>query len=95
MVAALTNDELKEALEGLPGWHYEAANRSIEREVTFKTFSAAFGFIARVALAAQAANHHPDWANSYNRVILNLSTHDAGGVTQKDVDLAQAINGLI
>ena len=95
MADRLTPGEVDGVLTGLPGWTYDRAGESLGRQVVFKTFSAAFGFIAQVALAAQAANHHPDWSNSYNRVTLNLSTHDAGGVTQKDVDLARAINGLL
>lgn len=66
----------------------------IEKSFRFKDFSQAFAFMTRVAEAAEQANHHPDWSNSYNKVTIALSTHDAGGVTQKDIDLARAIETI-
>jgi 4a-hydroxytetrahydrobiopterin dehydratase len=83
------------ALAGLNGWIYDAGSDAISRDFKFKDFSEAFGFMARVALAAQQADHHPDWTNSYNRVSVTLSTHSAGGLTSKDVDLAAAIDRLL
>ena len=82
------------ALEGLPGWDYDAGAEALVREFGFKDFSQAFGFMAQVALLAEKAGHHPDWSNSYNKVRISLSTHDAGGVTEKDADLAGRINAL-
>lgn len=81
------------ALQSLSGWTL-TDGEAIAKSFRFKTFSEAFGFMARVALAAEKADHHPDWSNSYNRVEIALSTHDAGGVTQKDIDLARAIDAL-
>jgi 4a-hydroxytetrahydrobiopterin dehydratase len=90
----LSAKERNVALKGLPGWTYDAAGKAIVKEFRFKGFSQAFGFMAEVALAAQAANHHPDWSNSYNRVTIALSTHDEGGVSDRDIALAQKIEAL-
>jgi 4a-hydroxytetrahydrobiopterin dehydratase len=76
------------------GWTEEKG--ALHREFGFADFSEAFGFMARVALLADKADHHPEWSNVYNRVVIELSTHDAGHqVTEKDVKLAEAINGLL
>lgn len=83
------------ALTGLRAWIYDAEAGAISRDFKFKDFSEAFGFIARVALAAQQADHHPDWSNSYNKVSITLSTHSAGGLTGKDIDLATTIDRLL
>jgi len=69
-------------------------NDGIEKEFVFKNFIEAFGFMSQVAILAEKANHHPEWFNVYNKVQVRLSTHDAGGLTQKDVDLALAIEAL-
>jgi len=94
MATKLATDELDKALAALPLWQLDAARQKIHREFKFSGFSAAFGFMTRVALAAQAADHHPDWSNSYNKVSITLSTHDAGGLTAKDITLAAAIDKL-
>jgi 4a-hydroxytetrahydrobiopterin dehydratase len=93
MATKLTDTDRAAALAGLPGWTYDASG-SIARSFTFKTFSEAFAFMTRVALAAEKAGHHPDWSNSYNKVEITLSTHDAGGLTEKDIALAKAIDGM-
>lgn len=95
MPEKLSDSAREEGLAGLPEWRYEPAARAIRREFRFKDFSEAFGFMTRVALLAQAADHHPDWSNSYNKVEIALSTHSAGGVTQNDIALARAIDGLL
>lgn len=95
MAEVLSSTTRQQALTGLAGWSYDEAGKALVRELGFKDFSAAFGFMTRVALLVQAANHHPDWSNSYNRVTIRLSTHDAGGVTQNDVDLAGKISALL
>jgi len=77
------------------GWAIAADRLSISRTFKFADFNAAFGFMGRVALAAEKADHHPDWSNAYNRVDIRLTTHDAGGLTQRDFDLAAAINGFV
>jgi 4a-hydroxytetrahydrobiopterin dehydratase len=95
MVEKLDKKELQAALSGLPQWRHDVAAALISRSLKFKDFSEAFGFMTRVALAAQAADHHPDWSNSFNRVEITLSTHDAGGITGNDVALAKAIDKLV
>jgi 4a-hydroxytetrahydrobiopterin dehydratase len=90
----LTERERDEGLAGLPGWSYDAARNGIAKRFTFADFSAAFAFMARVALAAEKADHHPDWSNVWNRVDILLSTHDSGGVTAKDIALAAQINQI-
>ncbi|HEY4201219.1 MAG TPA: 4a-hydroxytetrahydrobiopterin dehydratase [Devosiaceae bacterium] len=95
MVEKLTDDIREEALGELGGWTFDEKLEAIGREFRFKTFSEAFGFMTRVALAAEKAGHHPDWSNTYNRVSIALSTHDAGGVSQRDIDLARIIDTLI
>jgi 4a-hydroxytetrahydrobiopterin dehydratase len=75
------------------GWTQEGD--TLHRELEFADFSEAFGFMTRVALLAESRNHHPDWSNSWNTVTIDLTTHDAGGLTDNDVDLAEAINSLV
>ncbi|MFZ5722897.1 MAG: 4a-hydroxytetrahydrobiopterin dehydratase [Pseudomonadota bacterium] len=84
---------LAAALQQLPGWRHEG--QALVREFRFGSFSEAFAFMTRVALLAEAQDHHPDWSNSWNRVIVRLSSHDAGGITARDLRLAQAIDGLV
>lgn len=93
-MAILSEADREAALAGLDGWTFEAARGAIVRRFTFADFSAAFGFMARVALAAEKADHHPDWSNTWNRVEIALSTHDAGGVTARDIALARAIDAI-
>jgi 4a-hydroxytetrahydrobiopterin dehydratase len=82
-----------EALKGLPLWRVDEGEReAIARSLTFADFNAAFGFMTRVALLADKVDHHPEWSNVYNRVSVLLTTHDAGGVTQRDVDMARFID---
>ncbi|MFA4893310.1 4a-hydroxytetrahydrobiopterin dehydratase [Brevundimonas sp.] len=85
--------DVTEALKGLPLWGEDAGDRpAITRKLTFADFNAAFGFMTRVALKADKVDHHPEWSNVYNRVEILLTTHDAGGVTAKDVDMARFID---
>ena len=82
-----------EALQGLPLWRVDEGEReAIARSLTFADFNAAFGFMTRVALLADKVDHHPEWSNVYNRVQVLLTTHDAGGVTQRDIDMARFID---
>ena len=90
----MTDQAREAALKRLPDWVYDPETRSITRTMTFKDFTAAFAFMTRVALRAEKADHHPDWRNVYNRVEVSLTTHDAGGLTEKDVALAQYIDGI-
>ena len=95
MATRLSKDDRDTALTRLPGWTYDAAAGALTRKFGFKTFTEAFAFMTRVAALAEAADHHPDWSNSYNTVTIALSTHDAGGVTARDVALAEAIGTVI
>jgi 4a-hydroxytetrahydrobiopterin dehydratase len=90
----LSDAERTAALADLAGWKLQPDRDAIERSVKFKDFSAAWGFMNRVALAAEAADHHPEWFNVYNRVDIVLSTHDAGGLTAKDIALAKKIDAF-
>jgi 4a-hydroxytetrahydrobiopterin dehydratase len=89
----LSGQELQQQLAGLAGWRSESGR--IVRELEFADFIEAFGFMTRVALVAQAMDHHPDWTNVYNRLRIELHTHDAGGVTARDVELARRIEALV
>jgi 4a-hydroxytetrahydrobiopterin dehydratase len=80
------------ALQKLPQWKPVNGRDAITRKFEFKDFNAAFGFMARAALLAEKMDHHPEWFNVYNKVEVTLSTHDAGGVTQKDIELAIAMD---
>jgi 4a-hydroxytetrahydrobiopterin dehydratase len=79
--------------EDLPGWRLDGEH--IRRSYRFRNFSQAWGFMARVALLAEAQDHHPEWSNVYNRVDIALTTHDAGGLSARDVALARAIDALV
>jgi 4a-hydroxytetrahydrobiopterin dehydratase len=76
----------------VPGW--KVVGGKLHRELKFPDFVAAFGFMSRVALLAEKRDHHPEWSNVYNRVVIDLVTHDAGGITDKDIELAQAIEKI-
>ncbi|MCB0276950.1 MAG: 4a-hydroxytetrahydrobiopterin dehydratase [Calditrichaeota bacterium] len=89
----LDPQEIDARLQNLPGWTTQ--NGSLHRHFQFDTFVEAFGFMARVALLAEKMDHHPDWSNVYNRVMINLNTHDAGGITELDFELAGRINALL
>lgn len=85
-------DDLNAAIDALSGWTREDGGKAITRTFKFKDFSGAFGFMARSALAAEKLDHHPEWSNVYNKVEVRLTTHDAGGLTEKDVALAKAMD---
>lgn len=95
MPARLSDTERADALTRLRDWTYDANAKAISRDFKFRDFSEAFAFMTRVALLAQAANHHPEWSNVYNKVAIRLTTHDAGGVTADDTALARAIDRLL
>ncbi|PIW28654.1 MAG: 4a-hydroxytetrahydrobiopterin dehydratase [Rhodospirillales bacterium CG15_BIG_FIL_POST_REV_8_21_14_020_66_15] len=88
MTERLTDDARKQAIARLDGWAAVPGRDAIAKTFAFKDFNAAFGFMSRAALMAEKTDHHPEWFNVYNRVEVTLATHDAGGVTQKDIDLA-------
>jgi 4a-hydroxytetrahydrobiopterin dehydratase len=94
MAERLSAEARKSALQGLPGWSEVNGRDAIARTFTFKDFNEAFGFMSRAALVAEKNDHHPEWRNVYRTVEVVLSTHDAAGVTQRDVDLAEAMNAI-
>jgi 4a-hydroxytetrahydrobiopterin dehydratase len=95
MIEALNDAERADALDELDEWDYDEARDAIVRKFVFADFSEAFGFMARVALLAEKADHHPEWSNVWNRVEILLTTHDAGGLSHRDVDMAEAIDALV
>lgn len=94
MIAKLTPAERDAALAGLPGWAHDPGRDAITRRFTFADFGAAFGFMTRVALMAEKADHHPEWSNVWNRVDVLLTTHDCGGLSRRDVALAGSIDAV-
>lgn len=88
----LTDSEVAAALRRLEGW--SLAGGKLHREYRFADFVHAFGFMAAAALTAEAMGHHPEWANVYNRVVVDLTTHDAGGITPRDVELAEKLDRI-
>jgi 4a-hydroxytetrahydrobiopterin dehydratase len=95
MIEALSEAERAEALDGLPDWDYDEARDAITRTLVFADFAEAFGFMARVAILAEKADHHPEWTNVWNRVEILLTTHDAGGLSGRDVEMAAAIDAIV
>lgn len=94
MAEKLSADGRKQGLQGLAGWSEADGGQAIARTFTFKDFNEAFGFMTRAALAAEKMDHHPDWSNVYMTVTVSLSTHDAGGVTGLDIELATKMNAI-
>lgn len=90
----LTGEERRAALAELTDWRIEDGRDAIVREYRFADFSQAWGFMSRVALLAEAADHHPEWSNVYNRVTIALTTHECGGLSERDVTMARAIDVL-
>ena len=88
----LSPDAIALLPEQLPAWSLKEGK--LQRELRFADFSEAFGFMSRVALAAEQLNHHPEWSNVWNRVVINLTTHDCGGLSKLDLALAQRIDAL-
>jgi 4a-hydroxytetrahydrobiopterin dehydratase len=94
MVERLSEDARKAAVKALSGWSDVAGREAIARTFTFRNFNEAFGFMARVALVAEKNDHHPEWRNVYKTVEVVLTTHDAGGVTERDIRLAKAMDAI-
>ncbi len=94
MRKVLAGEERRAALQRLPAWRLVEGKDAIVRSFTFKDFNEAFGFMTRAALAAEKMDHHPDWSNSYRKVDVTLSTHSAGGVTEFDIRLAEAMDRI-
>jgi 4a-hydroxytetrahydrobiopterin dehydratase len=94
MAERLSAEMRKSALQGLPGWAETAGREAIGRTFVFKDFNEAFGFMTRAALVAEKHDHHPEWRNVYKTVEVVLATHDAGGVTVLDIELAKAMDAI-
>jgi 4a-hydroxytetrahydrobiopterin dehydratase len=94
MAKRLSEEEQRAALNELSGWSRVAGREAITRTFTFRDFNEAFGFMTRVALVAEKSDHHPEWRNVYKTVEVVLATHDAGGVTERDIKLAEAMNAI-
>lgn len=92
MVESFTENKINEALQALEDWKAASNAKSITKSFKFRDFNAAFSFMTRVALLAEKMNHHPEWFNVYNKVDVTLTTHDAGGVTEKDIKMAGKMN---
>ncbi|WP_322011083.1 4a-hydroxytetrahydrobiopterin dehydratase [Paraburkholderia sp. J12] len=94
MINRLTSEERATQLAELHGWQAVAGRDAIQRSFRFADFNEAFGFMTRVAIKAEQMNHHPEWFNVYNRVEITLSTHDANGLTSRDIALARFIDSI-
>jgi 4a-hydroxytetrahydrobiopterin dehydratase len=95
MIEQLDEDERAEALDALGEWDFDEARDAITRSFLFTDFSEAFAFMTRVALLAEVHDHHPEWSNVWNRVDILLTTHDAGGLSARDLRMAEAIDALV
>ena len=89
----LSPDELQAELKSLDGWSIK--NEKLHKEFEFRDFNQAFGFMSRAAMHCEKMNHHPEWFNVYNKLTVDLTTHDAGGITQNDINLAKILNSLV
>jgi 4a-hydroxytetrahydrobiopterin dehydratase len=88
----LSQIDIDEYLKDLPGW--SVVNEKLHKEFQFESFNQAFGFMTRAAMEIEKMNHHPEWFNVYNRITIELTTHDAGGITKNDVNMAKILNSL-
>ena len=95
MVEPLNEEQRTAAIDRLGEWDYDEARDAFSRSFTFADFSEAFAFMTRVALIAEKMDHHPEWTNVWNRVDILLTTHDAGGLSLRDVSMAQAVDSLL
>ena len=95
MVEQLSEAERADALDGLDDWDYDEGRDAITRSIVFTDFAEAFGFMTQVALIAEKMDHHPEWTNVWNRVEITLTTHDAGGLSERDIELAGVIDGVL
>lgn len=91
-LAKLSDEQIRKELGNLPGW--SVVNGKLHKEFIFKDFIEAFGFMTTAALHIEKMNHHPEWFNVYNKLKIDLVTHDAGGITQNDINLARTLNSL-
>jgi len=92
-VKEMSMQEIETNLQKLPGWGLK--DGKLHQELKFKNFIQAFGFMAQAAIVAEKINHHPEWSNVYSRVVIDLTTHEAGGISQRDFELAQEMNSIL
>ena len=92
-ITKLSPEVIETKLKELPDW--ELKNEKLHRELKFKNFVEAFGFMTQVALLAERADHHPEWSNVWSKVVIDLTTHEANGISQRDFDLAEQINKIV
>jgi 4a-hydroxytetrahydrobiopterin dehydratase len=92
-IKKIPRKKIEANLEELPGW--DLKDEKLHRELKFKNFVQAFGFMTQAAIIAERMDHHPEWSNVYSRVIIDLTTHEAGGISQQDFELAQNINSIL
>ena len=88
----LSSENISEELKNLPGWTIK--EEKLHKDFEFEDFNQAFGFMTRAALHIEKMNHHPEWFNVYNKITVDLTTHDAGGITENDIELAKILNSL-
>lgn len=88
----LSQEDINNELKNMPGW--SVVNEKLHKEFQFESFNQAFGFMTRAAMEIEKMNHHPEWFNVYNKITVELTTHDAGGITKNDVNLAKILNSL-
>ena len=88
----LSQEDIDGELKNLPGW--SVVNEKLHKEFQFDSFNQAFGFMTRAAMEIEKMNHHPEWFNVYNKITVELTTHDAGGITKNDINLAKILNSL-
>ncbi len=89
----LSQEQIKNELKNMPGW--AVVDGKLHKEFQFDDFNQAFGFMTRAAMHIEKINHHPEWFNVYNKLIVDLTTHDAGGITENDIKLAKILNSLV
>ncbi len=89
----LSSEKISEELKNLPGWSVK--DEKLHKDFEFESFNQAFGFMTRAAMEIEKMNHHPEWFNVYNRISVDLMTHDAGGITENDIQLAKILNSLL
>jgi 4a-hydroxytetrahydrobiopterin dehydratase len=89
----LSQEQIKNELKNMPGW--TVVESKLHKEFQFDDFNQAFGFMTRAAMHIEKMNHHPEWFNVYNKLVVDLTTHDAGGITENDIKLAKTLNSLV
>lgn len=92
-VEKMNRDQVEQKLKDLPGWVLK--NEKLHRELKFKNFVEAFGFMSQAAILAEKMNHHPEWSNVYSNVVIDLATHEVDGISQRDFDLASQMNDVL